>query len=371
MAIIIFKPTHQCNLDCPFCYDRVKKTKSSKPMPVDKAIFALQKAMDTSRNPQEDFEIIWHGGEPTLVGADYIDQVCSHDYKHKIKWRMQTNMSLLTPQIAAVLKKHHIEIGGSWDGLAQENLHYHHTEYIKNSTENLGYAHLLFVVTPENCHDVIPSYLYALEHHYDMQFNPVFGVNATVDQYEEMAWQLVELFDMIAQMPLVDIPRPFDDIMVDISNKEINFCEDIFCVGYWMCIESDGTVENCGHPWPKDLQFGNIFDENFRTDQIQETPGYKKLAKHLSDQFDHCKDCKWLRVCKNRCPYTNMDPVTHEFKFNEGTCKFRSIIAENVYKIIKTRAADHTLRNEKIIEALHSTVKREFIQWRDYKSPTI
>lgn len=97
---------------------------------------------------------------------------------------------------------------------------------------------------------------------------------------------------MIAQMPLVDIPRPFDDIIVDISNKEINFCEDIFCVGYWMCIESDGTVENCGHPWPKDLQFGNIFDENFRTDQIQETPGYKKLAKHLSDQFDHCKDCK-------------------------------------------------------------------------------
>ena len=87
MSIIVFKPTHRCNLDCPFCYDRVNKTKDSPIMPIDKAIFALQKAMDTSKeiDQKNGFEIVWHGGEPTLVGANYIEAVCSHDYGYPIK----------------------------------------------------------------------------------------------------------------------------------------------------------------------------------------------------------------------------------------------------------------------------------------------
>lgn len=117
--------------------------------------------------------------------------------------------------------------------------------------------------------------------------------------------------------------------------------------------------------------FGNIFDENFRVDKLEETPAYKKMTKHINAQFEHCKDCKWLRVCKNRCPFTNMDPVTHDFKFNEGTCVFRSTIAENMYEIIKRRAEDGTLCNQEIIQALHCTAKRELMPWRNYKCPTI
>lgn len=83
MKVIVFKPTHRCNLNCSFCYDRVKKTKDATIMPIDKAIFALQKAMSTSGN-KGPFEIIWHGGEPTMVGSDYIDQVCGYDYGYKI-----------------------------------------------------------------------------------------------------------------------------------------------------------------------------------------------------------------------------------------------------------------------------------------------
>lgn len=370
MRIIVFKPTHRCNLDCPFCYDRSKKASDKSTMPVDKAIYALQKAMDTSINPEDGFEIIWHGGEPTLVGTEYVDKVCGHDYGYKIAWRMQTNMTLLDENWKEILNKYNFQIGGSWDGLAQDNPHYHNTEYVNNSVKNLGYANLLYVVTPQNHKDVVNSYLYAYSNGYNMHFNPVFGEDTTVEEYKEMALSLVQLFDIMTLLPDVAIIRPFDDIIVDISGKKIDFCEDMFCAGHWLCIEPDGTVENCGHPWPKDLQFGNIFDEDFRVDKLEETEAYKKLNQHILDQFEHCKDCKWLRICKNRCPYTNMDPITHDFKFNEGTCVFRSTIAENVYKIIKQRASDGTLCNKTIISALNHTPKREFYKWRNYKCPT-
>ena len=53
MRIIVFKPTHRCNLDCPFCYDRSKKASDKSTMPVDKAIYEQKKAMDTSINPED------------------------------------------------------------------------------------------------------------------------------------------------------------------------------------------------------------------------------------------------------------------------------------------------------------------------------
>ena len=373
MSIIVFKPTHRCNLDCPFCYDRINKTKDSPIMPIDKAIFALQKAMDTSKeiDQKNGFEIVWHGGEPTLVGANYIEAVCSHNYGYPIKWVMQSNLSLINKDIARVAEKFNMEIGGSWDGLAQCNPHYHHTKYIQNSVDNLGYAHLLYVVTPENCTDVIPSFLYAYSNDYLMHFNPVFGEDTTVEEYEMMANELVKLFDLFTQLPDFRIIRPFDDIIQDIANIKLDFCEQIFCTGKWLCIESDGTVVNCGHPWPKDLQFGNIFDENFRVDKLEETAAYKKMTQHIISQLEHCRNCRWLRICKNRCPYTNLDPETHDFKFNPGICKFRSTLAENAYEIIKARASTNTLYNQQIINALHTTEKREFFPWKNYKSPII
>ena len=273
---------------------------------------------------------------------------------------MQTNMSLLNEELSNVIKKYSIEVGGSWDGLAQDNKNFHHTDYIQNAINNIGYARLLYVVTPENCDNVIPSFLYAQSHGYLMHFNPVFGEGTTVAEYERMAFEMVKLFDLQTQIPDLQITRPFDDLIADIDGKQNDFCEEIFCVGQWLCIESDGTVVNCGHPWPEDLQFGNVFDENFRVDKLHESPGFQKMEKHVMDQLEHCKDCRWLRVCKNRCPYTNLDPVTHDFLFNEGICHFRRIIAANVYEILKARAKTNTLYNQDIISALNHTVKREF-----------
>lgn len=108
------------------------------------------------------------------------------------------------------------------------------------------------------------------------------------------------------------------------------------------------------------MQYGNIFDENFRVDKLHETPGFKKMTQNVLAQLEHCKDCKWLITCKNRCPFSSIDPKTHDFLFNEGVCRFRTIISEGVYDIIKTRASNNTLYNKEIIDAIKHTAKREF-----------
>lgn len=45
MPTIIFKPSHDCNLKCHFCYDRFNKKEDKSRMPVDTTIQILWKAI--------------------------------------------------------------------------------------------------------------------------------------------------------------------------------------------------------------------------------------------------------------------------------------------------------------------------------------
>lgn len=141
-------------------------------------------------------------------------------------------MSLLNNDYKVIFDKYNFELGGSWDGLAQPDQNFHHTAYVNNCMKVMGYANLLYVVTPENCNDVVPSYLYSRTQGYNMHYNPVFGENTTPEQYRYMAFKLCELFDIMATLEDARIIRPFDDILTDIKNERITFCEDIICTGH-------------------------------------------------------------------------------------------------------------------------------------------
>ena len=62
---------------------------------------------------REKVEIIWHGGEPLLLGDGYFSKACEFQEKHcaetrdRIRHTIQTNMTLFTPSISTC--------SGSWE----------------------------------------------------------------------------------------------------------------------------------------------------------------------------------------------------------------------------------------------------------------
>ena len=72
--------------------------------------------------PQEHFSIVWHGGEPLIVGVDFYRKVLELQEKHckttlsRIEHDIQSNLTLITQEMIDVLKQMGIcRVGTSYE----------------------------------------------------------------------------------------------------------------------------------------------------------------------------------------------------------------------------------------------------------------
>ena len=90
---ILCKPTHECNMDCEYCYDKKeKKLVNNKRIPID----LLEKTIKISLKGFKNITWIWHGGEATLMGKDFFVKAKElfDKYKtdeHNIEFLIQSN----------------------------------------------------------------------------------------------------------------------------------------------------------------------------------------------------------------------------------------------------------------------------------------
>ena len=111
MAVLIVKATEQCNSNCYYC-DVVTKKSTGKSMPLDILETAFIRVNEyLEEHPEERVEILWHGGEPLLLGPDYYEEAHKLQEAHcqgttaRITHSMQTNLTCLNEEFVDVLKK--------------------------------------------------------------------------------------------------------------------------------------------------------------------------------------------------------------------------------------------------------------------------
>ena len=76
----VFKPTTSCNLACKYCY-AAKDRLEGKSCVI--GLSEAKKAFDWASRFCHEFNVrsvsvLWHGGEPLLLGADFLDEVASY-----------------------------------------------------------------------------------------------------------------------------------------------------------------------------------------------------------------------------------------------------------------------------------------------------
>ena len=119
----VLKIHSRCNLACDYCYvyELADQTWRDQPRLMDSATAdqaALRIAEHARAHDLSSVEIVLHGGEPLLAGANYLDSLASRLRRivGPANLTLQTNGVLLDPTILKVLDRHDIRVGVSLDG---------------------------------------------------------------------------------------------------------------------------------------------------------------------------------------------------------------------------------------------------------------
>ena len=108
-------PTLGCPSKCSYCWS---SEVGSPRMSID----TIKEVVEWLKEfrPGEAVTFTFHGGEPLLAGADFyrkaLPLLADSTGDRKVAFAMQTNLWLMTPEIAKILAKYDIPIGSSLDG---------------------------------------------------------------------------------------------------------------------------------------------------------------------------------------------------------------------------------------------------------------
>ena len=111
---LIFKVVSTCNLACRYCDADIY---SNRRMSLDMVSQVIAKALDYA----DRVGLIWHGGEPLLMGIQFYEKVVELQKRYKregqtIKNNLQTNGTLISQEWVDFFKANDFHVGVSLDG---------------------------------------------------------------------------------------------------------------------------------------------------------------------------------------------------------------------------------------------------------------
>lgn len=123
---LIVKVASRCNLNCSYCYLYNHEDDGYRRQPKFMAEAVFRRAMERALafleqgTANQAISIVLHGGEPSLAGARRLDAYCAIAAEvlgpRLAVLAMQTNGTLLAPDIIEVIKRRGVQLGVSMDG---------------------------------------------------------------------------------------------------------------------------------------------------------------------------------------------------------------------------------------------------------------
>jgi uncharacterized protein len=359
MATLIVKATEKCNSNCYYCdVVRKKHTGNSMSLEILETIF-LRINEFLKCQIEEEVELLWHGGEPLLLGPEYfrsaLDLQETHcpETKTRIRHSMQTNLTLFSEAYVDIFRKMGITaVGTSYDpephvrGPGKE---IDSAAYNRMFMEGLGVLEkhgfgwgMIYVVTKKSLARPLDVFFFLtnLQLTGGINLNPVLIYD---DQRKDIAITPEEYVDFLGAIfpywwpyreryPHVEPYKSLVDNIIE--GKTTLTCMDSGeCTYHHINVAPDGETSQCGRSadWEL-LRYGNIKERSLA--EILHDKQREQLEKRVQELRNMgCKGCRFWELCHGGCP---LDAYSQHqsFMYKSEWCEARKGFIEKYFEPI-------------------------------------
>lgn len=267
----------------------------------------------------------WQGGEPLLMGLGFFKRVVEFQQKHGYSGQyvgnnVQTNATLITPDLARLFHDYNFLLGVSLDGPPEYHDHYRRYpsgratfQRVIDSTQILNeYGvefNILAVVNKITARKPDETYSFFIENGFRyLQYIPAvefdkktgellsFSVNA-----EDYGYFLCRLFDLWYNnaQPIVSI-RTFENFAAIYLGVDSEACVYRDECGTYAVVEYNGDVYPCDFFVEEEQRLGNLLETPLK--EIITGQKVQEFNRRKSENHPECEGCEWKFICRCGCP---------------------------------------------------------------------
>jgi len=311
---IMLIPTLGCPARCNYCW-------SSEPGSPVMSIETVNEVVEWLKDfRNERITITFHGGEPLLAGADFYRQalpMIASKLEHlKPAFALQSNLWLMTPDLADILAEYHIPIGSSIDGPEEINDSQRGKGYFEKTMKGyeIARAHgvdvrFICTFTAQSMKRREEIFNFFLKNGFTMKLHPALPSLKSnqpgqwaldpAEYGELLVYLLDQYLDHLGKIEIMNI----NDLFRCVFTRRGSVCTFVDCVGSTFAIGPDGDIYPCyrfiGMP---EYCFGNVAERPALED-IRQTDAWKRMKRYTEYVDTACKECTHIRYCRGGCPY--------------------------------------------------------------------
>lgn len=337
---VMVVPTLGCPANCKYCWS---SDKGSPIMSVETA----KEMVEWLRGFRHDaVTITFHGGEPLLAGPKYYKQVlpliATGLGDRGVAFAMQSNLWLMTPELAKILAQYSIPIGSSLDGPEELNDSQRGKGYYKRTMrgyriakENGLKVNFICTFTGRSAMLLDDIFDFYLSNGFSLKFHPAlpslrdhkrdeFALDP--EQYGDLLVRLLDKY--LENKDLIEVMN-IDHLCKCVFTGRGSVCTFVDCMDSTYAVGPDGSIYPCYRfVGMEKYVMGNVRDRPTKADLECSYAG--KLMQRYKKYVDKaCKSCSHIKYCRGGCPYNAIVPTGGKIKGVDPHCiAYRRIFDE-------------------------------------------
>lgn len=271
---------------------------------------------------QNVYQFGWQGGEPTLMGLSFYQNVITFQKKYKpigaqVANALQTNGILMDEPFAEFLAQHRFLVGLSLDGTAEMHNRFRRNAQGQGTQENVIQSmnllkkknvefNVLTLVTRANVNCAKEIYRYFIDLDvFFQQYIPCVEYDSAGKlksfAIDGKAWGrfLIDLFETWEHDGYRASIRLFDAILILLETGNYSLCHMGGSCQKYLVVEHNGDVYPCDFHVDAGNKLGNVMEDRWADMWAHER--FKAFSSKKAKWNAACENCDFLMFCSGDC----------------------------------------------------------------------
>lgn len=346
VSLMYLNLTTQCNLLCTYCFIEQATQSQNKVMSMKFPV--ARKAIDKFLQElgEEEGEIIFYGGEPTLNKQVLL---CSIQYVYeknqKVKLSLVTNATLLDDELLKAFVKYDVGIGISLDGpkdINDRNRMFRNNkksvyEVVEENISILNKRQIKYSLSSTVSKDVIENKEYIFSW---LAKIPIKNVFWNIFHYSNYSNEWSDFYDKMSDFIFESYDKLFD---LGIAEGKVNEHFDWLIKGHFrfhscgavglnqIAVQPNGNICICqGDSRTNDHTVGNILVDDIS--QVINNQNESYWSSIYTIDREECRECPALYICGGGCPLQSEILFSSRESLDQASCIFYNKLVNFIVK---------------------------------------